>query len=64
MPDAVAKPLLEVEQRPFLLADATPEGGAVANTGKYRLDPFEVHLSGKLLRAQLRGTMPARFVRR
>lgn len=33
---------------------------ATASPRLPRLDPFEVRLSGKLLRAQLRGTLPAR----
>lgn len=55
-------PDLPAEQpsRPFLLADTAAEAvTAPARLSEY--DPLEHRLSGKLLRAQLRGTLPARI---
>lgn len=65
---APAKPILSPapESRPFLLRTpgdpAEPvERSPAPPTRTYRVDPFEVRLSGKLLRAQMRGSLPARL---
>lgn len=51
--------------QPFLLRNpgdpAEPVAAAPAPRPARSADPFEVRLCGKLLRAQLRGTLPARL---
>lgn len=58
------QPAAEPTEQPFLLRNPGDPAETLVAAPVPRIprgaDPFEVRLSGKLLRAQLRGTLPAR----
>lgn len=54
-------PAMEPAAQPFMLSGPPNPADPIESRRRGTMaDPFEVRLSGKLLRAQLRGTLPAR----